>query len=200
MSPLGRGAARARRGASIDLDRSIPGWVLHVTLGLLLVAGMLVTMLGAGIEPVLVGFLVAGVVAGTVGNARRPGYGLAAVALGLVMLPFLFTSPAGWTWRTPVLLVVVHAGVRLSWMATVAGLSTRVDTAVLALECRRSGALNLVGQLVALVAGAVTAAAGAASSLTWPWFGVLGGAAALALALLLRHGLPTRADTLTRSA
>lgn len=188
-------AARARSGAKIDIGRSIPGLAVHVALGVVMLAGLFVGMAGSEVSAALVGVAAVGLAAGTVGNAVRPGYGVGAVALGLTLLPFVLTAPVGYTWRTPVLLVLVHAVVRLSWLATVAGPKTRVEVAVLVHEGRRSAVLNLVGQVVALGAGALTALAESTPSTTWAWFAVLGGAAALALALLLRNGLPTGHDT-----
>ena len=186
--------ARPRTVAQIEIDRSVPGWVLHAALGVVILTGLLVGMAGSEVSPALVGVAAVGLAAGTVGNAVRPGFGVGAIALGLMLLPFVLTAPVGYSWRTPVLMVLVHAVVRLSWLCTVAGPRTRVETAVLVAEGRRSAVLNLVGQLVALVAGGLTALAGSTPSTTWPWFAVLGAAAVLALALLLRNGLPTGHD------
>lgn len=155
-----------------------------------MVSAFLVGALGAEISTVLVVLFAAGLAGGAVANAARPGYGVGGVALALTLLPYLAQSPAGYTWRSPVLLVLVHGVVRLSWLATLASPSTRVDTTVLAQEGRRAAVLNLAGQVVALGAGGLTAAAEAAPSITWPWFAVVGGIAVLALALLLRHGIP----------
>ena len=185
---------RTRKGAEIEIGRSVPGWALHVALGVAVLTGLLVGMAGSEVSAALVTVAALGLAAGTVANARRPGYGLGAIAVGLMLLPFVLTAPAGYTWRTPVLMVLVHAVLRLSWFATVAGPRTQVEVAVLVDEGRRSAVLNLVGQLVALLAGALTAVSGSTSSMTWPWFAVLGAVAALALALLLRNGLPTGHD------
>ncbi len=190
----GAQAARTRRGAHIEIGRSVPGWVVHTALGVAILTGLFVGMAGSDVSPALIGVAAVGLAAGTVGNAVRPGYGVGAIGLGLMLLPFVLTAPAGYTWRTPVLLVLVHAVVRLSWLATVAGPKTLVEATVLVEEGRRSAVFNLVGQLVALLAGALTAAAGSTPSLTWPWFAVLGAVAALGLAVLLRNGLPTGHD------
>lgn len=200
--PVRRGttSGEERRGARIDIGRSVPGWAVHVALGLVVLTGFAVGTVDTQVAPLLLGFLAAGLLGGTVANAARPGYGLAGIALGLILLPYLFSAPAGYTWRSPVLLVVVHAIVRLSWLATLAGPRTQVDTGVLALEGRRAVVLNLAGQVVALAAGALTAATESSPSITWPWFAVVGGTAALGLALVLRHGLPTGQDTSSGSA
>lgn len=168
---------------------------MHVALGLVMLSAFLVGALGAEVSSVLVVVAAAGLVAGAAANAVRPGYGVGGVALALTLLPYLAQSPAGYTWRSPVLLVLVHAVVRLSWLATLASPTTRVDTTVLVQEGRRAAVLNLAGQVVALLAGGLTAAAEAAPSITWPWFAVVGGVAVLALALLLRHGMPASAPT-----
>lgn len=165
-----------------------------------MLGALFVGMSGSDVSPALLGIAAVGLAAGTVGNAARPGFGVGAIALGLALLPFVLTAPVGYTWRTPVLLVLVHAIVRLSWLGTVARPTTLVEIAVLVEEGRRSAVLNLVGQLVALGAGALTALAGSTPSVTWPWFAVLGAVAALALALLLRNGLPTGHDTSGRSS
>lgn len=185
---------RTRKGAEIEIGRSVPGWALHVALGVAVLTGLLVGMSGSEVSAALVTVAALGLAAGTVANARRPGYGLGAIAVGLMLLPFVLTAPVGYTWRTPVLMVLVHAVLRLSWFATVAAPRTQVEAAVLVAEGRRSAVLNLVGQLVALLAGALTAVSGSTSSMTWPWFAVLGAVAALSLALLLRNGLPTGHD------
>lgn len=183
-----------RAGARIDVGRSVPGWAVHVALAVVMVTGLGVATLGSEISPALIAIAAAGLVGGAVANLARPGYGVGGTALALILLPYVFGSPAGYTWRSPVLIVLVHAVVRLSWLATLAGRKTRVDATVLVQEGRRSAVFNLAGQVVALLAGALTAAADAAPSITWPWFAVLGGIAALLLALLLRHGLPTGHD------
>lgn len=195
LTSIGRVRGADRAGARIDVGRSIPGWVVHVALTVVMLTGLGVATLGSEISLGLVVVAAAGLVGGAVMNLARPGYGVGGIALALILLPYVFSSPAGYTWRSPVLIVLVHAVVRLSWLATLAGPRTRVDTSVLVQEGRRSAVLNLAGQVVALLAGALTAAAEAAPSITWPWFAVLGGIAALLLALLLRHGLPTGHDT-----
>ncbi len=178
-------------GPEIDCGPTVPGWAVHLGLAAAAVGVFLAAAAGTGLPVgVMVTVILVIVVTATVGSAvRGPGY----LTLGLSLFPatvaMLTLAPVGYTWRTPVLMVAIHATVRLSWYATHVLPATRVELAVLGAEGPRFVVINCVGQAVALLAGAVTAVteqgSGPASTGTG-WAGVLGAVALLALALALR--------------
>lgn len=181
-------------GPEIDCGPTVPGWALHVALAAVAVAVFLAAAAGTGLPMgVMVTVTLIIVVTATVASAvRGPGY----LTLGLSLFPatvaMLTLAPVGYTWRTPVLMLAIHATVRLSWYATHVLPGTRVELAVLGAEGPRFAIINCIGQAVALLAGAVTAVTAATDhgsgsvSTGTGWAGVLGAVALLALALALR--------------
>ena len=175
-------------GPEIDCGPTVPGWALHLGLAAAAVAVFLAAAAGTGLPVgIMVTVSLIIVVTATVASAvRGPGY----LTLGLSLFPatvaMLTLAPVGYTWRTPVLMVAIHATVRLSWYATHVVPATRVELAVLGAEGRRFAVINGIGQAVALLAGALTIATGDGSGASW--IGVAAAAALLVLALALRTG------------
>lgn len=178
--------------ASIDSGRTIPGWLLLASLAVAAVAAFLAAaagLLSAGVVAV-VAVVIAATVAVTV---QRPGYLAFALSLIPVVIVGLTVAPVGYTWRTPLVMVAVHASLRLSWFTSQGSATTRVELAVLAAEGRRFAVVDLLGQGAALLAGALTvlsrsggggSASGTASGTAW--IGLAGAIALLAGAAVLR--------------
>ena len=173
-------------GAELDSGACVPGWAVYAGLIIAAVGTFLAAAAGTALP---VGFLVVvclAIAASAVSAVRQHGYITLAVALVPTTIALLTLAPVGYTWRTPVLMVAIHATLRLSWYVSVITLVTRVEVAVLAAEGRRFTVVNLVGQAVALLAGALTIATGDGSGASW--IGVAAAAALLVLALALRTG------------
>lgn len=171
-------------GASIDSGRTIQGWYLHVGLAVCTVGAFLAA--AAAVLPTGVVAVVCVVIAAAVAvTVRRPGYLAFGVAVVPTTIVLLAVGAEGYSWRTPVLMIAIHASVRLSWFASQVSATTRVELAVLAAEVRRFAVINVVGQAMALLAGALTVVSrsgdgGTASGMVW-----LGMAGALALTVLV---------------
>ena len=175
----------------LDHGPTAPGWAVQVAVAVTGVAVFLATTVGTGLPVgnlVAVSTIIVGVTAATM---RRPGYLPLGVALVPAVIAMITLNPVGYTWRTPVLMLAVHAMVRLSWYAAQVTPTTRVELAVLRAGWPRFAVVNGIGQAVALFAGAVTAltedASSSASSGTG-WAGLMGAGALLVLALALRTG------------
>ena len=150
------GRIRTDPQASMDLGPTIPGALLHLLLAVCAV-GAFVTAAGTQLAPgvtVTVSLVIAATVVAAV---RRPGYLPLGVALVPTAVVFVALAPVGYSWRVPVLMVAIHATLRLCWYTTQITPTTRVELAVLGAECRRFVLINLVGQAVALLAGVLTA-------------------------------------------
>lgn len=175
-------------GPEIDCGPTVPGWGVHLGLAAAAVGVFLAAAAGTGLPVgvVVTVSLIIVVTATATATVRGPGY----LTLGLSLFPatvaMLTSAPVGYTWRTPVLMVAVHATVRLSWYATHVLPATRVELAVLAAEGRRFAVINCIGQAVALIAGVLTVATADGSGVGWT--GVAGAAALLILAVVLRAG------------
>lgn len=183
-------------GAELDAGPSVPGWAMYAGLVVAAVGAFLAAAAGTALP---VGFLVVvclAIAASAVSAVRQHGYLTFAVALVPTTIALLALAPVGYTWRTPVLMVAIHATLRLSWYVSVITPVTRVEVAVLATEGRRFVVVNAVGQAVALLAGALTVATRDGSGASWP--GVTGAAALLVLALALRTGARSWPSTARR--
>ena len=181
----------AAQRPELDYGLTVPGWAVQVALAAASITVFLAAAAGTGLpggNVAAVCVIIAGVAAAT---ARRPGYLPLGIALTLATIAMLALTPVGYTWRTPVLMLAIHAAVRLTWYATQVTPTTRVELAVLGAEGRRFVIINGIGQGVALLAGAVTALTQDASSSTSTgtgWAGLMGAGALLVLALALRTG------------
>lgn len=177
--------------ATIDIGPSVPGWSLHLALAVCVVGSFLAAAAGTAVATGLLVLVLTGLAVAVAAHVRSPGYVLAAVSLTVTTLAHLAVDPVGYSWRVPVLLLTVHATVRLSWFTTRVGLRTRVERRVLVGEGLRSGLFNAVGQVVALLGGLLTAVAqeGDGGVPGAVWFGLLGAVCLLVLAVALRRGL-----------
>lgn len=173
-------------GAELDAGRTIPGWVLHIALAATAIASFCAAAAGTALPAgavLVVSLLIASSVLATL---RRSGYLPLGISLTTTTIALLAFSPVGYTWRIPVLMLTIHATVRLSWYVSLITRTTLVELAVLAAEGRRFALINLVSQGVALLAGALTAMTESTSPLAWT--GVVGAMALVALAVALRTG------------
>lgn len=173
-------------GAELDAGRTIPGWVLHSALAVSAVATFCAAAAGTALPAgaVLVVSLV--IALSALATLHRSGYLPLGITLVTTTIALLAFSPAGYTWRIPVLMLTIHATARLSWYVTLLTRTTQVELAVLGAEGRRFAIINLVSQGVALFAGAMTAMTESASPLAWT--GVLGAVVLVILAVALRTG------------
>lgn len=172
--------------AVIDTGRTVPGWSLHSGLGVCAVGAFLAAAAGTELPAEVVLTVCLIIAVATASGVRRPGYLTFGTALVPVTIALLTLVPVGYTWRTPILMLAIHAAVRLSWYTTQVSALTRVELTVLGAEGRRFAVVNLVGQAVALVAGALTAVTEGTAGMGWT--GVMGALALLVLALALRTG------------
>ena len=172
--------------AVIDTGRTAPGWTVHSGLGGCAVGAFLAAAAGTALPAGVVLAVCVVIAVSAASGVRWPGYLTVATALVPVTIALLTLGPVGYTWRTPILMLTIHAAVRLSWYTTQVSARTRVELAVLVPEGKRFAVVNLVGQAVALVAGALTAATEGAAGMGWT--GIAGALALLILALALRTG------------
>ncbi|MGV8978238.1 MAG: hypothetical protein ACOH17_09355 [Cellulomonas sp.] len=178
-----RHATRAQR-IELELDRTVPGWVLRAALGV--VGGLLVALSDAAALPtgaVLVGLIAAACVA-----AAWPG-SLAAGALVVGVVVVEVSHRPGFTVGTFVLILLVHLLLRLSAVAAQAGWRARVEVAVLTAQAREVAVVQVGVQVLALVAASVSlVAAGVDDAALGAWVrvGAVGGVLALGVLLAPR--------------
>ena len=174
------------RGAEIDAGRTVPGWALHGALALSAVVSFCAAAAGTALPAGAVLAVSLVIASSALATLRRSGYLPLGISLVTTTIALLAVNPTGYTWRIPVVMLAVHATVRLSWYVSMITPTTRVDLAVLRAEGRRFAIINLVSQGVALFAGALTAMTESASPLAWT--GILGAVALVVLAVALRTG------------
>lgn len=193
----------ARPKASIDSGRTVSSAMVHVALAVCAV-GAFLTAAGTQVATGLVVSVCVLIVVTVAASVRRPGY----LSLGLSLFPtvvvLVTVAPVGYSWRTPLLMLAVHATYRLCWLATQISASTRVELVALEVQGRQFVVVNLLGQAVALLAGALTVVSqaddgGPASGSGW--LAVPGAVVLMVLAIVLRSGArawPSREAPLSR--
>ncbi|MBI9116167.1 hypothetical protein [Sanguibacter suaedae] len=176
MNP--RDADRPATTTTLTTGPTVPGWVMHLTATVTALAAVLVTTSTTRLDTTTVTLVLAGLLGFAVVGLRRPGWTFTVVAASTVAATSLLL-PDTYTWRTPVLVLAVHLLVRTGWFTTNVAPTARIETAVLSTVARPFVATNLVGQALALLAGALTTAA------PHPVAALVGGGALVVLAALL---------------
>ncbi|SDC16563.1 hypothetical protein SAMN05216410_1309 [Sanguibacter gelidistatuariae] len=182
--------AETSRGATIEAGNTIPGWYLHAGLAVCAV-GAFLTAAAAALPAGLVAVVCVVIAAAVAVTVRRPGYLAFGVSLAPTTIVLLAVGSEGYSWRIPLLMIAIHASVRLSWFTSQVSATTRVEVTVVAAEGRRFAVINFVGQALALLAGVLTTVSesgdgGPASGTVW--IGVAGALALIVLAIALRTG------------
>lgn len=183
-----RGRQTAGPQPSIDSGRTVSAGLLHLLLVVCGVGAYLVAAAGEA-ETGLTVVVCLAIVGTCAASLRRPGYGPLAVSLIPTTVALVAVAPVGYSWRVPLLMIAVHALVRLSWFTAQVTARTRIELTVLRAEGRRFLIVNLIGQSAALLAGALTLATADgdhAPGLTW--LAVVGAAVLVALVVTLRSG------------
>lgn len=180
---------RARRAlgpsTQVHAGPTVPGWTLHAALAAAIVGAVCAAAAGTALETsslvvLLVGLLV------TVGHAAwRPSTIPAVAALVATGLAGMVVTPTDEAWRVPVMILCVHALVRLSWFTSSSRPGGRIEVAVLRHEGRTFLVLGLAGQGVGLLALVLTALEADGTLGRSGALGVVGAAALLGLSGLL---------------
>ncbi|MEP7764611.1 hypothetical protein [Sanguibacter sp. 25GB23B1] len=183
MTPLSRRPAGPT--THIHTGPTIPAWTLHAALAVAIVGAVCSAAAGTSLETSSLVVLVLGLLAAVGHAAWRPSTIPAVAALAATGLACIVVTPTSEGWRVPVIILCVHALVRLSWFTASSRPGGRIEVEVLRHEGRTFLVLGLAGQAVGLLAVVLTAleadgALGRSGAL-----GIAGAVALLGLAALL---------------
>lgn len=158
LNPLNPLARRARGPAThVHAGPTVPAWTLHVALAAAILGAVGAAAGGTALATSSLLVLLVGLLA-AVGHATwRPSSVPAVAALVATGLACITVTPTDEGWRVPVIILCVHALVRLSWFTTSARPGGRIEIAVLRHEGRTFLVLGLAGQAVGLLAVVLTA-------------------------------------------
>ncbi|PFG33163.1 hypothetical protein [Sanguibacter antarcticus] len=140
----------------IHTGPTVPAWTLHAGLAVAAAGAVCAAAAGTTLDTSSLLLLLAGLLLAIAHAARRPTLVPTVAALVATGLACIVVLPAADTWRIPLIIVCVHALVRLSWFTSSSRPGGRIEVDVLRREGRTFLVLDLAGQAVGLLALALT--------------------------------------------
>jgi hypothetical protein len=164
---------------------TVPAWTFHAALAAAIVGAVCAAAAGTALATSSLVVLVVGLLAAVGHAAWRPSTVPAVAALVATGLACIGVTPTDEGWRMPVIILCVHALVRLSWFTTSSRPGGRIEVAILRHEGRTFLVLGLAGQAVGLLAVVLTALEADGTLGRDGTLGIVGAVALLGLAGLL---------------